>query len=323
VVKQRILIVDGDVDGAGALEGRLSSLGYEVAAVVSSEEEALAVATKSLPDLVVMGIAPGADAHALGAAHERRRGGRIPIVFMIEPEDEVELRRTAGIEPYAYVVKPFSERELGVTIELALLRRNAAKAVRDQFDGFFAVSVDMFCFLDFDGHFKRLNPAWERTLGFTREELMSRPFIEFVHPDDRARTLAQNALVRAGGQASSFENRYLCKDGSFRWFRWNAAPDFSEKVIYSAARDITASKQLEEEREQLVRELQAAAAEVRTLRSILPMCSYCRKIRGDDDSWETVESYINHHTATKFSHGICPSCMTSVVEPQIEAMERE
>src|SRR5580765_7975235 len=118
---------------------------------------------------------------------------------------------------------------------------------------FFEISIDLLCVLDFNGHFKRLNPAWERTLGFTREELMSRPFIELVHPDDRARTLKQNADVRGGGQALGFENRYLCKDGSFRWFHWNAAPDTSEGVINSVARDITEAKRAAAEREKLVK----------------------------------------------------------------------
>jgi PAS domain S-box-containing protein len=181
----------------------------------------------------------------------------------------------------------------------------------------------MLCALDFNMHFRRLSPAWERTLGFTREELMSRPFIEFVHPDDRERTLKQNAEVRSGTKAISFENRYLCKDGSFRWFRWNAASHSSEKVIYSVARDITESKQAEEEREQLVRELQAALAEVNSLREILPICSYCRKIRDDENYWHTVENYISHHTETRFSHSICPSCMETHVEPQLETSESE
>ena len=86
---------------------------------------------------------------------------------------------------------------------------------------FFDLSIDMLCVLGFNGYFKRLNASWERTLGFTIKELTSRPFIEFVHPDDRARTLNQNGKVRGGGQALSFENRYLCKDGSFRWLRWS------------------------------------------------------------------------------------------------------
>ena len=106
-------------------------------------------------------------------------------------------------------------------------------------DRFFAVSLDLLCVLDFNGYFKRLNPAWEKTLGFTVEELLSKPFIEFVHQDDRERTLQQNGEVRTGGQALSFENRYLCKDGSCRWLLWNAAPDFGQQVIYSVARDVT------------------------------------------------------------------------------------
>jgi PAS domain S-box-containing protein len=181
----------------------------------------------------------------------------------------------------------------------------------------------MLCCLDFNGYFKRLNPAWERTLGFTVQELMSRPFIEFVHPDDRERTLKQNGQVRAGGQALGFENRYRCKDGSYRWLLWNAAPDAAERVIFSVARDVTARKQAEEERERLVRELQAALAEVRTLQGILPICSYCKKIRDDANYWQTVESYISRHTNTRFSHSICPGCYATVVEPQLGAQDRE
>ena len=183
---------------------------------------------------------------------------------------------------------------------------------------FFAVSIDMLCFLDFNGYFKRLNPAWERTLGFTIDELMSRPFIEFVHPDDRERTLNQNREVRGGGQALGFENRYLCKDGSYRWFLWNAASDADARVIYSVARDITERKRAEEEREQLVQQLQAALAEVRSLQKILPICSYCRKIRDDANYWQSLESYVEEHTGSQFSHGICPSCYESELARELD-----
>ena len=182
-------------------------------------------------------------------------------------------------------------------------------------DDFFDVAIDMLCLLGFDGYFRRLNPAWEKTLGYTREELMSRPFLEFVHPDDRERTLQQNAAVRGGGQALSFENRYVCKDGSVRWIRWSAAPDAAKQGIYSVARDVTESKLATEEREKLVRELQTALDEVKTLREILPICSYCRKIRDDENYWHTVEGYISQHTDTRFSHGICPSCMAEHAGP--------
>ena len=185
--------------------------------------------------------------------------------------------------------------------------------------GFFDIAIDMLCMLGFNGHFMRLNPAWERALGWTRAELMSRPFIEFVHPDDRERTLAQNRNVRDGEQALLFENRYLCKDGSFRWLLWNATPDPSGEMIYSVARDITAWKQADEERSRLVRELQAALAEVRTLRGILPICSYCRKIRDDANYWHTVEGYVSAHTDAQFSHGICPACLEQEAETELAA----
>lgn len=201
---------------------------------------------------------------------------------------------------------PVTERPFGEQVD-----REREDWFEDVENRFFTNSLDMLCYMDFSGHFKRLNPAWERTLGFTREELMSKHFIEFVHPDDRERTLQQNASVRAGGQAEAFENRYVCKDGSYRWFRWNAAPDSRDKVIYSVARDVTESKLAGEERDRLLAELQATMAELRTLQAILPICAYCRKIRDDNNYWQSVEEYISQHTSSQFSHGICPTCIES------------
>lgn len=185
-------------------------------------------------------------------------------------------------------------------------------------DRFFEISIDLLCFLNFDGYFKRLNPAWERTLGFTCEELMARPFIEFVHPDDRERTLAQNKRVRAGEQALAFENRYLCKDGGFRWLLWNAASDFDHGIIFSVARDITVRKQAEAENEKLLAELRQALSEVTQLKKIIPICSYCRHVRDDDNYWHSVEAYISRQTRSQFSHGICPSCYEEHIEPDLK-----
>lgn len=187
---------------------------------------------------------------------------------------------------------------------------------------FFDLSIDMLAIAMFTGYFKRLNPAWERTLGFSREELMSKPMFEFVHPDDRARTLEQNRQVRGGGQALSFENRYICKDGSYRWLLWNSTADPDRQLIYAVARDMTARKQADEERERLVSDLQSALAEVRELQKILPICMYCKNIRNDENYWQSVETYITHHTQTRFSHGICPSCYLKVVEPQLKQHPR-
>jgi PAS domain S-box-containing protein len=186
---------------------------------------------------------------------------------------------------------------------------------------FFELSIDMLCFARFDGFFQHLNPAWERTLGYSIAELQSRPMFEFVHPDDLERSIAQNRAVRAGGQAVHFENRYRCKDGSYKWLLWNAVADLERETIYSVARDITRRKVAEEERDRLVVELQAALAEVRTLQAILPICSYCKKVRDDENYWHSVEGYIQTHTDTQFSHGICPSCYATEIEPVIDRPE--
>lgn len=308
-----ILIADDDVAAAAMLARRLSGLGYG-AAITSSK--GAAVPGQPTPDLVLLSAHLRGELTA-GAVDALRQHWKLPIVLVIEASEEERLRQAGGTDPCARVVEPFTDRELHANVELALCMHNIASGVRELENRFFDISIDMLCFLDFNGYFKRLNPAWERTLGFTRKELMSRPFIEFVHPDDRERTLMQNAHVRGGSDALAFENRYRCKDGSYRWLRWNAAPDSAHRTIYSVARDVTASKQAEEEREQLVRTLQAALDEVQTLRDILHICSYCRRIRDDENHWGTVESYISKHTRSQFSHDICPTCMVNVVEPQL------
>ena len=116
----------------------------------------------------------------------------------------------------------------------------------------------MLCVVGFDGLFKRLNPAWERHLGFRLDEILGRPFVEFLHPDDRASSTAEAARIAGGAETVSFENRYRCKDGSYRWMLWNAVPAMEEKAIYAAARDVTDRKRAEEDLRRYARELEAA-----------------------------------------------------------------
>jgi PAS domain S-box-containing protein len=111
---------------------------------------------------------------------------------------------------------------------------------------FFALSRDMLCTIDFDGYFKDLNPAWEKTLGYTQAELLARPFIAFVHPDDRQATLDGAEEISGGSTLLAFENRYRCKDGSYRSLLWSATPVIEDRLMYGVARDVTERKQAEE-----------------------------------------------------------------------------
>jgi PAS domain S-box-containing protein len=128
-------------------------------------------------------------------------------------------------------------------------------------DRFFTMSLDMLCIAGFDGVFRRLNPAWEKILGYTLSELTSRPYLEFIHPDDQAKTIREMEKLATGAHHTvSFENRYRSKDGSYKWLMWTSAPLASEQLIYAAARDITDRKQLEERLHQLKEAAEAASA---------------------------------------------------------------
>jgi PAS domain S-box-containing protein len=111
---------------------------------------------------------------------------------------------------------------------------------------FIDLSIDMFCIAGFDGYFKNLNPSWEKTLGFTEAELKAKPYLEFIHPEDRPATTAQATRLENSEVTFAFENRYLCKDGSYKWLSWNAVSTPEKKVIYAVARDITERKGAEE-----------------------------------------------------------------------------
>jgi PAS domain S-box-containing protein len=119
------------------------------------------------------------------------------------------------------------------------LARLAAEQERDRF---FNLSIDLLVVATFEGNFVRVNPACERILGFTSTELMAQPYLDFVHPEDRAATVAVVADLSAGNVLTNFENRYRCKDGSYRWLSWSTMPDIDRQLLYANARDITERK---------------------------------------------------------------------------------
>jgi PAS domain S-box-containing protein len=127
---------------------------------------------------------------------------------------------------------------------------------------FFNLSLDMLAIANLDGYFIHLNPAWQRILGFTAEELSSQPYLEFVHPEDREKTKVEMGKVAEGIPVTDFENRYRCKDGSYKYLAWTGFPFLEEGLVYAVARDVTKFKQTEaalREHQQLLQEIIDAA----------------------------------------------------------------
>jgi len=187
--------------------------------------------------------------HAPRAPMATRAGLRAGLGFPIAVRNEV----LGVLEFFSHTIKePDTEllemcRAIGSQIGQFVERKNAEEMLHR----FFMLSIDMFAIAGFDGYFKLVNPAWERTLGYTQAEMLAKPFLDFVHPDDRESTLSEVAHLASGEETVSFENRYLAKDGSYRWLMWNSTPMPQQKLIYAAARDITEWKRAQSRIEKL------------------------------------------------------------------------
>jgi PAS domain S-box-containing protein len=148
------------------------------------------------------------------------------------------------------------EREVREGRFRADLRRRRAEQ-----DRFFDLSLDLLCIAGFDGYFKRLNPAWQLALGWTTDELLAKPWLDFVHPADREATVVAGQGLESGITTVSFENRYRHREGDYRHLSWKAVPYQAEQVIYAIARDVTERQAMEEELRRAHRELERRLAE--------------------------------------------------------------
>ncbi len=117
-----------------------------------------------------------------------------------------------------------------------------------EIENIFNMTGYLICVADLQGYFKRINKSFEQTLGYSSEELLSTTFIDFIHPDDKERTIAVIENELSGGtRVIGFENRYRCKDGSYKWLSWTASPVVEEGISYAIAYDITERRKTQEE----------------------------------------------------------------------------
>lgn len=152
--------------------------------------------------------------------HKRKDGSKYPV--------EVHLTRTE-----------YRGEDAFVAIILDITERKKAEKSLKEYERFFNDSIELMCIADTSGYFRKINRAFSRVLGYTREELLSTKFVDFVHPDDLEATFEEVSKLSEGIPTISFTNRYRCKDGSYKWINWTSSPDLQTGLLYSTARDIT------------------------------------------------------------------------------------
>jgi len=151
-----------------------------------------------------------------------------------------------GLTTEGYLTRGVAFLLLGTLVGAFVDERRKLEA---QISRYYDASLDLLATADLNGRFTRVNRAWERTLGHSPETICSRPFIEFVHPDDREATIAETAALSDGSvrQTIAFRNRGRSADGHYRWLEWNVSASPSEGVLYITGRDITAQHEVEQQ----------------------------------------------------------------------------
>ncbi len=158
------------------------------------------------------------------------------------------ISKTGEKEYFSGAIIPKSDSEGNINGLIGYFR-NLTENVKaeKEFNLFFDLVPDMIVIASSDGYFKKLNKSWETILGFTMDELMSRPYVEFIHPEDVEPTFSEVAKQLSGKSTIKFTNRYLCKNGEYKWLEWVANPSPDGKNLYAAARDITEKKRIQDE----------------------------------------------------------------------------
>lgn len=159
-----------------------------------------------------------------------------------------------------------------------------------------------------------ISPQCKRIFEYDAEQIRENTNLlwNMVHREDIERLRREDRQANRTGELFQSEIRITPPSGQVKWIQLTSMPGaetYDSQVIWSGVvLDITDRKRIEEERNQLVLNLQLALAEIKTLKGIVPICSFCKKIRDDKGYWEQVEVYVKRHTEADFSHGICPEC---------------
>jgi PAS domain S-box-containing protein len=203
----------------------------------------------------------------------------------------------AAVQPWLVAGAGLMLAVLAAALRVIAARRARAKA---ELDRLFTITPDAVVVADFDGYFKRVNPAFQALLGYTETELLARPYLDFVHPDDRERTIAEREHLRDGETTAPIVNRYVCKEGSFKWIEWTATPVHEERLSFAVGRDVTERRQTAAEQAALRRVATLVAEAVSPSEVFATTAAEIRRLL--DSDYASLGRYESDGTLTNLAH---------------------
>src|SRR2546427_1127714 len=304
--KINILLVDDRGDKLLAVETVIAELGQNLV-IARSGEEALRCMMHQDFALILMDVhMPGLDGFETATLiRQRKRSEHTPIIFLTATstnDTEAHASRGYCLGAVDYLLAPVLQDVLRTNVSVFVeLFKNTGQIKRqaerlreiesEQFtrqlsetadrleaetkrNRFFLLSIDLLAIAGFDGYFKQLNPRWEKALGYSEEELKAKLFLELLHPLDRETAASEIQKLKTGSATHYFETRYLCRDQSYRWLGWTAAPFPEEALLYIFARDITERRLAEDKIRSLNEQLEKRVLELTETNRALETFTY-------------------------------------------------
>ncbi len=306
----KILIVEDEFIIGFGIQHILEKNNYQVCGIYGKGEEAIQKAFELKPSLILMDINLSGDIDGIEAAEEIRKHLNLPIIFLTSYVDNLTVTRAKKSEPFAYLVKPVDSKELLITIEMALYKFEMQKIITDKENWFRSVLRHLS-----DGVIATFNDFRIKFFNDSAAEIF--PNLSDLH---------FNSVFDLS--LKGYDNRELLSIDDFvlnqttnikyldKYLEITVNKIINEKFeptgYVFVIKDVSQKIQLENEKEQSLRELKKALNELKRIGRQTVVCSYCNKIKDKNDNWVNLAEPFNDKDNVQITHGICPDCLKSI-----------